>query len=121
MEHFFGEDLTWNALIHRGRGEGEEGGERREGGKAGSHGGVNNKAVVEIEKWISQLVSMRAPKQGQSALEVELEVDPAVTVAVPPATRLPLLDLSVNRLFLKLGVCSVIEIFKLVLAEQKVL
>lgn len=107
VEHFFGDDLTWNALIHgracevRGEGEG-------------------HKAVMEIEKWIAQLLSMKAPRQGQSALEVELEVDPAVTVAIPPTNRLPLLDLSVCRLFQRLGVCCVIEIFKLVLGEQKV-
>lgn len=102
VEHFFGEDLTWNALIH------------------GRHGDGTNKAAVEIEKWISQLLSMQAPRQSESAIEVELEVDPAVMVAVPPTNRLPLLDLSVNRLFRKLGVCTVIEIYKLVLSEQKV-
>lgn len=109
VEHFFGEDLTWNALIHSVNCEGGVG----EGGP--------KKAVVEIEKWISQLLTMRAPVQGQSALEVELEVDPAVTLSIPPTNRLPLLDLSVSQLFLKLGVCCLIEIFKLVLAEQKVL
>ena len=120
VEHFFGEDLTWNALIHSSGREGGDG--EGEGGRRGTCGrGVGpKKAVVEIEKWISQLLAMRAPQQGQSALEVELEVDPAVTVAMPPPNRLPLLDLSVSRLFLKLGVCSLIEIFKLVLAEQKV-
>ena len=106
VEHFFGEDLTWNALIHARGAAGEGGGQK--------------KAMVEIEKWISQLLSMRAPQQGQSALEVELEVDPAVTIAMPPTNRFPLLDLSVCALFQRLGVCSVIEIFKLVLSEQKV-
>ena len=121
VEHFFGADLTWNALIqHRcedGEGEEGEGGEGK--GTRGGRGGAS-RAVLEIEKWIAQLLAMRAPQQGQSALEVELEVDPAVMVAVPPINRLPLLDLCVSRLFHRLGVCSVIEIFKLVLAEQKV-
>jgi hypothetical protein len=105
VEHFFGEDLTWNALIHGGVCEAS---------------GEGHRAVVEIEKWVGQLLTMRAPQQGQSALEVELEVDPAVTVSIPPANRLPLLDLSVCRLFQRLGVCCVLEIFKLVLGEQKV-
>ena len=105
VEHFFGEDLTWNALIHGGVCEAS---------------GEGHRTVVEIEKWVGQLLSMRAPQQGQSALEVELEVDPAVSVSIPPANRLPLLDLSVCRLFQRLGVCCVLEIFKLVLGEQKV-
>ena len=119
VEHFFNEDLTWNALIHADdddAGRGEAGGEGGAGGRPGSP----KAAVVEVEKWIAQLLAMTAPQQGQSALEVELEVDPAIMVAVPPASRLPLLDLSVSQLFRRLGVCTLIEIFKLVLAEQKV-
>ena len=57
---------------------------------------------------------------GEIALEVELEVNPALVVSYPPSNRLPLLELPVHKVFKKLGVCNVIDIYKLVLSEQKV-
>ena len=120
VDHFFCDELTWNSLIC-GQSEGEEGeGEEGEGGRRGGLGSSGSGVVREVEKWVKQLLSLKAPEQGQSALEVELEVDPAITIAYPPSNRLPLLELSVHSLFLRLGVCPVIEIYKLVLAEQKV-
>ncbi len=73
----------------------------------------------EIVGWIKQLLLLEAPEPG-SSLEVELEVDPAVILAYPSAHRLPLFELPVHRMFTILDVCTVIEIFKLVLSEHKV-
>ena len=115
VDHFFGEDLTWNALIYSHGGRGKEGEE-----KEGERIQFVPAAVAEVEKWIKQLLSLKAPQQGQNALEVELEVDPAVTIAYPPSSRLPLLEIAVHRMFQRIGVCAMIEIYKLVLAEQKV-
>lgn len=76
--------------------------------------------LAEILSWIEQLLALEAPELG-SALEVELEVDPALLLAYPSVTRLPLFDLSVHEVFKRLDVCTVIEIFKLVFSEHKVL
>ena len=76
--------------------------------------------LAEILSWIEQLLTLEAPEPG-SALEVELEVNPALLLAYPSATRLPLFDLSVHEVFKRLDVCTVIEIFKLVFSEHKVL
>lgn len=103
VEHFCGTELTWNALIES---------------QYWPHS--QNRAVEEIEHWVEQLLTLRAPIPGENALEVELEVDPAVVVSYPPSNRLPVLELSVHRVFRRLGVCNVIDIYKLVLSEQKV-
>ena len=76
--------------------------------------------MQEVEKWIDGLISLKAPIPCESALEVELEVDPATVVCYPPSSRLPLLELPVHKMFQRLGVCNVLEIFKLILSEQKV-
>ena len=75
--------------------------------------------LAEIVSWIKQLLVLDAPEPG-SSLEVELEVDPALILAYPSTHRLPLFELPVHRVFATLDVCTVIEIFKLVLSEHKV-
>ena len=87
---------------------------------AGEHAEQRVRLWPELLHWINRLLALRAPVPGESALEVELEVDPAIVVCYPPPTRLPLLDLPLNEVFQKLTVCTVIDIFKLVISEQKV-
>lgn len=112
VEHFGGSDLNWNALI------------QSHYQPAGLHGDKSEDArwnvIQEVEEWIEGLASLKAPIPCESALEVELEVDPATVVCYPPPNRFPLLELPVHKIFQKLGVCTVLEIFKLVLSEQKV-
>ena len=107
VDHFCGKDFNWNTLIQA----------RYQ--PSGLHSNTGN-MVHEIEEWINGLISLKAPIPCESALEVELEVDPATVVCYPPSSRLPLLELSVHKMFQRLGVCNVLEIFKLVLSEQKV-
>lgn len=81
--------------------------------------------VSEVEEWIGNLLLLPAPGEGKGdievhGLEVELEVEPAFIVCYPPKNRLPLLDLPLHRIFQKVGVHLVLEIYKLVLSEQKV-
>lgn len=76
--------------------------------------------ITEFEDWIGNLLRLPAPEPGQSVLGVELEVEPEVFVYYPPKNRLPLFDLHIHHMFQKVGVHLVIEIFKLVLSEQKV-
>lgn len=76
--------------------------------------------LTEIVCWIKQLLLLEAPESG-SSLEVELAVDPAVILAYPSSSRLPLFELPVHRVFKLFDVCTIIEIFKLVLSEHKVL
>lgn len=75
--------------------------------------------LMEIVCWIKQLLLLEAPESG-SSLEVELAVDPAVILAYPSNNRLPLFELPVHRVFMLFDVCTIIEIFKLVLSEHKV-
>lgn len=119
VEHFCGNDLTWNALIQSQC-------HNQCNGNVAKFENQCNKSpqmsspVREIEQWLERLLELRAPRPNESALEVELEVNPAVLVCYPPANRFPLLELPVHELFQRLDVCMVIDIFKLVLSEQKV-
>ena len=119
VSDFWGEDLNWNTIIQAGH---EDGRAPRGSSPSscGSSPSTKRSIVVELERWIDNLLSLHAPIMGQCAVEVEMEVDPAVTVSYPPSNRLPLLDLPVHDVFHRLGVCTVIEVYKLVLSEQRV-
>lgn len=134
VENFGSNDLTWNALIqaqyethlydsfHSTCKKGSLHTEARKKGK-----GEKRKApiILEVEEWIGNLLLLPTPGEGKGegvahALEVELEVDPALIVCYPPKNRLPLLDLPLHRMFQRVGIHLVLEIYKLVLSEQKV-
>ena len=105
VEHFCGPKLTWDLLIHS---------------KFVSQDDTNYIAVRELENWIESLIALPTPKPGIDILEVELEVDPAIIVGCPPPTRLPIFNLPVYAMFEQLEIYFVIEIYKLLLLEQKV-
>lgn len=115
VDHFCGEQLTWNGLI-RSQFVPAQGSDARQPGNIGSWFTV----VREVERWIERLLALKVPQPGESALEVELEVDPAVVICYPLHNRLPLLDLSLHSVFKRVGVCNLIDIYKLVLSEEKV-
>ena len=106
VESYCGSHLSWDLLIHS---------------KFASEDDPNYAAVKELERWIGSLMELPAPKDGVEVLEVELEVDPAFLVGFPPLSRLPLFDLGVHELFELLGIHLVMEIFQLLLLEQKVI
>ena len=114
VDHFCGSNLTWNDLITA------QYIDTPPGSPPARSAGSKWSAVREVEEWIGRLLALRSPECGENALEVELEVDPAVMVCYPPLNRFPLFDLPVHRVLRRLGVCTVIEIYKLVLSEQKV-
>lgn len=105
IENYCGSKLTWDLLIHS---------------KFAPHDDPNYAAVREVEKWINNLLDLPPPKDGLEVLEVELEVDPALLIGFPPLSRLPLFDLAIHEMFEILNINLVIEIFKLLLLEQKV-
>ena len=105
VESYCSSSLSWDLLIHS---------------KFSSNDDPNYAAVREIERWIHNLLELPVPKDGIEILEVELEVDPALLVGFPPLSRLPLFDLSIYELFEMLDVHLVMEIFQLLLLEQKV-
>ena len=113
IDHFGGKDLNWNALIQAQMNATKM--------QQNGHAHSNQRQIVqEVQEWIERLVALQAPSPGINVLEVELEVDPATMVCYPPPNRLPLFELSVHRLFQRLEVCLVIDIYKLVLSEEKV-
>ncbi len=105
VEKYCGSRLSWDLLIHS---------------KFIRDDDPNYVAIKELERWIDNLLKLPAPKDGSEILEVELEVDPALLIGFPPLSRLPLFDLPVHELFDLLNVPLVIEIFELLLLEQKV-
>lgn len=113
MEHFGSNKRAWNELL-RANPDSESDSMKRVGQAQRSQ------FVVEIESWIHNLIQLPSPQEGRFGLEVELEVEPEVMVSYPPKTRLPLFDLHLCHLFQRVGVHTIIEIFKLVLSEQKV-
>lgn len=124
MEHFSSNELSWNALIRAQSGSTHSRyrfdleAEKRHAGKEKVNG--EHKILTEVQDWINRLLLLPAPEIGGCGLEVELEVDPAILLCYPSKNRLPFFDLPLHRIFQKLGVHLVIEIFKLVLSEQKV-
>ncbi len=117
VDHFGGKDLNWNALIQAQMNTLKRTKQKRNGH---AHSKQHRQIVSEVQEWIERLVSLQAPSPGINVLEVELEVDPAMIVCSPTPNRLPLFELSVHRLFQRLEVCLVIDIYKLVLSEEKV-
>lgn len=117
MEHFGSKEESWNELIHAGA-KSDSSSKVENGTKARAP--RRSPFVVEIEAWIENLLQLPAPEEGRRGLEVELEVEPEVFVCYPPKNRLPLCDLHLHRMFQKIGVHTTLEIFKLVLSEQKV-
>ncbi len=105
VESYCGSSLSWDLLIHS---------------KFSSSSDPNYGPVRELEQWLHNLLELPVPKDGIEVLEVELEVDPALLVGFPPLSRLPLFDLGVHELFEMLDVHLVMEIFQLLLLEQKV-
>jgi hypothetical protein len=105
FDHFCGSNLTWDLLI-RSQDVPLE--------------GPSFRAIQEVSKWVESLLSLPIPKYGEEIMEVELEVDPAVTIGYPPSSRLPFVDLPVHHVLQKLDIHLVIEIFKLLLLEHKV-
>lgn len=119
MEHFDSNKSTWNELLRASSDSGTE----SDGGNSAKRtfeGQKRSPFVVEIENWINKLLLLPVPEEGRVGLEVELEVEPEVLVSYPPKTRLPLFDLHLYQILQKVGVHTFIEIFKLVLSEQKV-
>lgn len=115
VEHFGSNKFTWNDLLRAHSGsrietQGPDGKEQQKG----------SRFVVEIERWIDNLLSLPAPEIGRCGLEVELEVEPEVLVSYPLKSRLPLYELHIHQMLQRIGVHTLIEIFKLVLSEQKV-
>ena len=112
VDHFGGKDLNWNAIIQA----------QINTCKNLQNGNSHPKhhIVQEVQEWIEKLVSLQAPSPSVNVLEIELEVDPASMVCYPPSNRLPLFELHVHKLFQRLEVCFVIDIYKLVLSEEKV-
>lgn len=106
VDHFCGSQLTWDLLIHS---------------QFVNPNSLIYKAVWELEKWVESLISLPAPRRGIEVMEVELEVDPAIVVGYPPSSRLPFVDLPVHSIFQLLDISLVIEIYKLLLLEHKVL
>lgn len=135
VENFGSNDLSWNALIwaqyetHTSNafqstcrtGMGSPHMKAKRNGKGGEKIPV---IISEVEEWIGNLLLLPAPGEGEGGeghgLEVELEVDPAFLVCYPPKNRLPLLDLPLHQMFQRVGVQLVLDIYKLVLSEQKV-
>lgn len=109
VDHFGGAKLSWDLLIHAQFVQ-----------STGSPSSENYLLVREVERWIERLLSLPAPKPGLEVLEIELEVDPASTIGYPPSSRLPLADIPIHVLFTKLNVHLVIEVYRLLLTEQKV-
>ncbi len=121
MEHFGAKEQSWNELIHAAKSDSGSKTENSTAGvKAKSSEAWKSTFVTEIEDWIGNLLDLPAPEIGRCGLEVELEVEPEVFVCYPPKNRLPFCDLHLHRMFQKVGVHTTIEIFKLVLSEQKV-
>jgi hypothetical protein len=103
MEHFgSNRHATWNELL-----------------RSSPTSGSRSAFVADIEKWIYRLLELPVPVEGGCSLEVELEVEPEVMVGYPPKTKLPLFDLHLHQILQRVGVHTFIEIFKLVLSEQK--
>lgn len=117
IDHFGGKDLNWNALTQAQMIAMKK---AQQNSHAHSHSSKQRQIVLEVQEWIERLVTLQAPSPGVNVLEVELEVDPAMIVCYPPPNRLPPFELSVHRLFQRLEVCLVIDIYKLVLSEEKV-
>ena len=116
VEHFGSNKFTWNDLLQVHSGPGISSGTTT----AGKEQLKESRFVIEIERWIDNLLSLPAPEVGRCGLEVELEVEPEVLVSYPQRSRLPLYDLHVHQMLRRIGVHTLIEIFKLVLSEQKV-
>ena len=114
VDHFGGKDLNWNAIIQSQI----KSSKNLQNGGDGRHS--SRRIIEEVLDWINKLVSLQAPSPCVNILEVELEVDPATMVCYPPPNRLPLFELQVHKLFQRLEVCLVIDIYKLVLSEEKV-
>ena len=126
--------LTWNAMIHAQHNVsssstiGSSLGVPKPGHTSNTKGRGENKikVVAEVEDWIGNLLLLPSPGEGGNeevevqALEVELQIDPATMVCYPPKSHFPLLDLPLHQIILKMGIRLVLEIFKLVLSEQKV-
>lgn len=122
MQHFGSNELSWNELLRSHSASGMEPGPTKSGESRKVRGHQKKSTfIVEVENWISNLLLLPAPEAGRFGLEVELEVEPEVFVCYPPKNRFPLLDLHICQLFQRVGVHTFIEIFKLILSEQKVI
>ncbi|XP_011405011.1 PREDICTED: MAP kinase-activating death domain protein-like [Amphimedon queenslandica] len=77
--------------------------------------------IKEVTDWVESLVVLPVPRRGIELMEVELEVDPAVLVGYPPSSRLPFVDLPIHYVLQRLDIHLVIEIYKLLLLEHKVI
>jgi len=140
LSHFIDDlgitDLTWNALIHAQHtttSSSTLGNSLSLGilklnhtSKTEGRGDSKKKVLAEVEDWIGNLLLLPSPGEGGNeevevqALEVELQIDPATVVCYPPKSHFPLLDLPLHRIVLKMGIHLVLEVYKLVLSEQKV-
>lgn len=110
MEHFGSNKRTWNELLQSNSDSGSDSTRRDK----------RSPFVVDIENWINRLLELPVPEEGGFGMEVELEVEPEVLLGYPAKTRLPLFDLHLHYVLQRVGVHTFIEIFKLVLSEQKV-
>ncbi len=126
LSHFINDldakELTWNALI---RAQYQTVASNSLGSRLAPSGRSSTgkkKIIAEVEEWIDNLLLLPSPTEGDGvqALEVELQVDPVAVVCYPPKTHFPLLDLPLYKIFQKVGIHLVLEIYKLVLSEQKV-
>lgn len=106
INHFCGSNLSWDLLIHSQHVPPDE---------------PDYFAVWEVSKWVESLLALPVPKQGEEVMEIELEVDPAILLGYPPSSRLPLADLPIYYVLQRLDTHLVVEIYKLLLLEHKVL
>lgn len=74
----------------------------------------------ELEGWINRLLKSPVPEDGRTRLELELAVQPAVTLGYPDATRLFLVDFPVYLPLELLGVDLTLRVLTAIILEHKV-
>ena len=97
-------------------------------GKVGAHSSEwddflsNAKSLksLELEGWINRLLKSPVPEAGCTRLELELAVQPAITLAYPDESKLFLVDFPVYLPLELLGVDLTLQVLAAILLEQKV-
>jgi hypothetical protein len=76
--------------------------------------------VLELEGWINRLLKSPVPEAGRTRLELELAIQPAITLAYPDESKLFLVDFPVYLPLELLGVELTLKVLAAILLEQKV-
>ncbi|KAL7670288.1 hypothetical protein ACOME3_005227 [Neoechinorhynchus agilis] len=86
--------------------------------------GFKDDAVVLLHEWLVDLTKLPAPVPGKIGINVILQSkcvkSSEILLALPDATRLPLVDIPLTLLVELLGPDLLIRVFTLILLEQKV-